>query len=357
MTLTTDLAAQDDRAAEPRVDPGWVALHVYYSSNSNPLLEEMVKPLVDRLRSQGLIDGWFFIRYWMEGPHIRLRLHPRDPADRELVLALAGEAVGAYMRHRPALYRLDPQVLGPLYKDMFLMEYTEEDWTRTYGENGTMPMQDTNTWDLRDYEPEYVKYGGPRGVRIAEGHFERSSDLVLELVASTNMHVRNIVFGLAVQVMTVTTAVFLGERAEMASFLRMYQRVWEGTFLPQDSATRDGFESNYLAMAPALAERLGTLQAAVAGEDASRLSGFLRPWYEHCTDLRAQVADACARGELVFPTDYGRGDRVTSRDLPTCLRSLLVPFLHMTNNRLGVSIVDEVYLAHLLARTMDAAEQ
>ena len=34
------------------------------------------------------------------------------------------------------------------------------------------------------------------------------------------------------------------------------------------------------------------------------------------------------------------------------LPRLLAPYLHMTNNRLGASLLDEVYLAHLLTRTV-----
>jgi hypothetical protein len=336
----------------PAVDPDWIAFHIFYSSSSNPLLEELVAPLVDELRAEGLVSGFFFLRYWMEGPHIRFRLRPTAPEHRERVEGLVGSAVDAYLARRPALYRLDPEVLGPLYKDMFLMEYTEDDWARRFGEDGIMPMQPTNTWAVRDYEPEYEKYGGVHGVRLAERHFEESSDLVLELVRSTNMHVRTVMFGCALQLMAVACAELLRDREDVGAFLRMYQKIWEGTFLAEDSATKDGFEANYQSMAQGLADRLGPVVAAVLDGDGE-LSGFLGRWHDSCRRVRVEIEEHARAGLLVLADGYPAGQRSVVTDPEACLRSFLVPFVHMTNNRLGVSIVDEVYLSHLVVRTLE----
>lgn len=339
---------------ESPVATDWIALHIFYSSNSNPLLDECVNPLVAQLREEGLIDGWFFIRYWMEGPHIRLRLHPRDPDDRAVVLARAQEAAETFIKTRPSLYKSDPSVLGTLYKDMFLMEYSEAEWEEKYGADDAMPMRESNTIAELPYEPEFVKYGGPRGVRLAEGHFEKSSDLVLRLVGTTNLHVRNVMFGLAVQLMTVSTLTFLPRPEDGVQFHEGYQTMWETTMLAKNSPTRDGFETNYQEMAADLHERLSSVRHAIESGHPETLPGFLGDWAVHLAQLRDRVLEATEAGDLVFPERIIEGDRLVTRDPAVTLRTMLVPFIHMTNNRLGVSIVEEVYLSHLIARYLDS---
>lgn len=352
--MTTSTTLDPATLDEPAVAQDWVALHIFYSSNSNPLLEECVQPLIDALREEGLIDGWFFIRYWMEGPHLRLRLHPRDPQDRAVVLARARHAAETFIKTRPSLYKSDPTVLGTLYKDMFLMEYSEADWEAKYGTDGAMPMQESNTVAEYPYEPEFVKYGGPHGVRLAEQHFEQSSDTVLRLVATTNLHVRNVMFGLALQLMAVSTLTFLPRPEDGTRFHEGYQTMWETTMLAKDSPTRDGFETNYQEMAGPLGERLSAVRSAIEAGRPESLPGFLGDWAVHMAQVRDRVLTATEAGELVFPERILEGDRRVTTDPEVTLRTMLVPFIHMTNNRLGVSIVEEVYLSHLLARHLES---
>lgn len=351
-TAPLDPAALD----EPPVATDWIALHIFYSSNSNPMLEECIAPLITRLREEGLIDRWFFIRYWMEGPHLRLRLHPTDPADRAVVLARAEDAAREFIKTRPALYKADPDVLDTLYKDMFLMEYSEADWEEKYGTDGAMPMQESNTLAEYPYEPEYLKYGGPRGIRLAEEHFEHSSDLVVRLVSSTNLHVRNVMFGLALQLMTVSTLTFLPRPEDGATFHDRYQTIWETTMLAQSSPTRDGFEANYQEMAEPLHERLSTVREALESGRPESLPGFLGEWAVHLAQLRDRLVRATEAGDIVLAEHYTEGDRVVASDPQATLYTMLVPFMHMTNNRLGVSIVEEVYLSHLLERYLESLQ-
>src|SRR5215218_9452764 len=94
----------------------WISVHVFYSSNGNPLLADGVAPLVARLRARGLISRYFFIRYWLGGPHVRLRLLPAEAAGADEVKAVAEADLRAFLARRPALYEVDRKVLTPLYR-------------------------------------------------------------------------------------------------------------------------------------------------------------------------------------------------------------------------------------------------
>jgi hypothetical protein len=70
----------------------WFALHIFYGGDENSLLLEAVRPTLQRLRSDGAIDLYFFVRYWNGGPHVRVRVQCRWSArdvERELECGIA----------------------------------------------------------------------------------------------------------------------------------------------------------------------------------------------------------------------------------------------------------------------------
>lgn len=108
------------------------------------VLVEALAPLVRQIRSEGIADGWFFIRYADPDFHIRLRLRG-DPA------ALAGDAL--------------PRLRA-----------TGEDLLR----RGLITKVTYETYDR-----EVNRYGGFHGIELCEAIFGADSDAALELVAST----------------------------------------------------------------------------------------------------------------------------------------------------------------------------
>ncbi|MFI7230555.1 thiopeptide-type bacteriocin biosynthesis protein [Nonomuraea angiospora] len=323
----------------------WVALHVFYASDANPIVVEAVRPLVRRLRQDGLIGGWFFIKYWQEGPHLRVRFKPVSPAAREEVTRRAVNAIEEFLRRRPALYETDSEALGDLYKKMYLAEYGEESWNEQYGADGRMPFRPNNSIALLPYEPELGRYGGEAGIRIAEWHFEQSSDLVAQLLATSNVHVRPVLLGSAAQLTLITAYTFLEEDSAVRRFFQRYRAFWEEAYQEPSSEQHGAFDRSLELTRDTFAPRLDRIRALAAGE--AEPSGMERTWLAHCRELRARVLAAAGRGELVFPG----GGTPGPEDLATVLLS---SYIHMTNNRLGASILDEVYLSYVVERILDA---
>src|SRR5688572_3809253 len=154
-------------------DGEWQAIHIFYAAAPRPMLTDCVAPLVHDLRGRGLIERYFFINYWLEGPHVRLRLKPVNAAATAEVLRTAEEAIAGFLARRPALYEMDSDYQA-FSQRMFRLEYGEQEWIARYGHDGTAPIQPNNSYGMRQYEPEYDKYGGPDGVALAEWHFEQS---------------------------------------------------------------------------------------------------------------------------------------------------------------------------------------
>lgn len=344
MTTTTtprELIAESAGAGD------WLAMHIYYAASPRPLLAQCIGPLLDDLHGDGLLAGHFFINYWLEGPHVRLRLRPATPRATEQVRARAEAAVSAFLQRRPALYSVETGFLSDLYNQLFEMELEDVDRDRYVGPDGKMNVRPNNSFAYQPYEPEFGKYGGPAGVALSEWHFRHSSDLTLEAVRTLNLHIRTVVLGTATQLMMVMAACFLPDGEELAAYLERYHRFWRRTFAGTDLVD---YGSSY-ADTPGLAARFDAIRAGIATGDLDGLPAFLARWARHSLELRERATALAQAGQLVFRSvDRTRDEVVT--DAAEARFRLLSPYLHMTNNRLHITIRDEAYLSAMLARAL-----
>lgn len=330
------------------VDKNWISAHIFYSSNPNPLLVECVAPLVEKLRAQDLIARYFFIRYWLGGPHIRLRLLPTAGVTEQAVKDVVEPEVQAFLSRRPALYEIDTAALAPIYKRLYFAEYGPDAFTAEFGEDGELPFYPNNSLHYVAYEPEVQRYGGLAGVDLAERHFEVSSNIVLRLSRDTNIHIRSIMFGHAIQLMIQTCYGFLEDDARVSAFFQHYMDFWQGSFGQNinnnSNRLMPRFIRKYDRVAHKLQKRVADIRAFVQARPASSGTEVERMWSEHIRELRASVSTLFAAGQIELPE---------VEDEAGAFRSLLRGYIHMTNNRLGVNISDEVYLSYLLRRAIE----
>jgi len=125
-------------------DPGseWLFAKLYCSpSHADRLLLDFVQPLVADIMSVGAANLWFFVRYGDPRWHLRLRFHGDPAALRDHILPTLGRMAEPCQRQ------------GTLWRVRF-----------------------------ERYEPEVARYGGPRGIGIAERFFQFDSELCLKLL-------------------------------------------------------------------------------------------------------------------------------------------------------------------------------
>lgn len=345
MTTTTPAAPAATGAG------AWQATHVFYAANPRPMLLQCVRPLVAELTADGLLANWFFINYWLEGPHVRLRLRPTSPAAEAEVRRRTHAAIDRFLTERPALYEVDSGFLNDFYNTLFEIEFPGTERTPYLDERGRMNLRPNNSRSAEPYEPEYGKYGGPAGIELAEWHFRHSSELVIDAFATKNLHLRTVLLGTSAQLMMVMSGTFLPDRDDLAGYLDSYYDFWHRAFPGTGFIGTDEYDRNWTAMAPGLTARFAAVRAAVADGPEGRLPAFLAGWAEHCAELRDRARRLAADGDLVFRSwDGERDERVT--DPAAALPLLLSPYMHMTNNRLHVTIQDEAYLSHVLGRCL-----
>lgn len=327
-------------------DSEWISFHVFYAANANPFLATAVGPLIARLRSDALITKWFFIRYWIEGPHIRLRLLP-TPGAADRVRSIAEESIAIFLEKRPALYEDDRDASGDLYKSMFLAEYGEPVWNETYGENGSMPFRANNSVHEIEYEREFTRYGGAAAIVLAESHFEFSSDEILVTLHDTNVHLRTILLGQAVQQTLLLCYSVLKSNEAVAAFLERYRKMWETAYSEPSDSQHDKFDASFERMRTDFVRRAEHIRdVANKGSDVDAIPTELR-WVDHAETLRTQLEQLHDKGSM----DFG-GRQID--DFEDALSVLLSSFVHMSNNRLGASILDEVYIAYVTCKAIEA---
>jgi thiopeptide-type bacteriocin biosynthesis protein len=327
----------------------WISIHIFYHGDQNYLIVNCIAPLVEELREQGLIRRYFFIKYWVEGPHVRLRFLPARDADVEKLKWLAEQAITSFLQRRPALYSLGYDTFAPIYKNMFVGEYGEARWKEVYGDDGVMPLRPNNTFDYIEYEPEFFRYGGAEGVELAEWHFEQSSDTVIGLLRGINVSVQSILLGRSIQLaLPFFYGVFETDERVLHA-LDQYIATWLGRD-PQQSHRINQYEKKYQRMSTMLVQRIEKIRAYMLDEHSlARRTETEENWKKHIVDFRLQMQKLYTENKLTAAFESPQASSFTLDDVYHYLQS---SYVHMTNNRLGVSIPQEVYIGYLLKRTL-----
>ena len=245
---------------------------------------------------------YFFIRYQEGGYHLRIRVH------------------GQSRRMRQQLRQTLTRTLEPQLKRGAQLAFAR-------------------------YEPELGKYAGRIGNALAELHFGSSSDVaVMALRAAPGQRMR-----IALQLLQETLEAAELEPQQQIDWCQAYYLYWGGQFRLLRAALNQD-KAQYLAQAQAIRASLevsthkpAVRECLIAWADVVR---------RDCQWLR----EAERRGELLDPMRERDPLHQDFRD-PLTLLSLLPNFVHMLNNRMGVTIRQEMRLSYCLLRELARRHQ
>ena len=287
-------------------DPLWLTAYLFfeghvYGEAADRVLREVVAPLVEACRPDAV--RWFFLRYAEEGSHVRLRFFAPSSVLEETIWPRVAEAAAS---------------------SELVVRSTRE-----------------------RYEPEVERYGGPWGLALAEELFHRQSETALALLEKIEPGTRSKRLGKGLLTMLVLLFLYRGERPAAADLARRY-----GT----------GYLKAWAEDAEKQEHWLRTFQEAF-DRQADRLAGYVTSAWEALESggeltpeldaYRRDMEDVARRLRELF--DQGRlrlGER-TAADWDECVRWIVPSYIHMMNNRLGVSIQEESYLSVLIAGTLE----
>lgn len=273
------------------------------------LLTEVIGPVVEGLADAGRSPMWFFIRYWLHGPHLRLRIagldaDGADSVERDIASLLAKAVSSSAVPADDAGYQRAAALIAAA------------------GEAGSPidpgHLRPSGVYRER-YEPEWERYGGAALMPDSERLFHASSTTALRICRDRDPGEGTM--GLGLQALAVGCGAL---RTDPVGFLITTRDLW----------------SQWLA-----AGRPGVDAAAIdraARKDAARLASA-RP------SLRAAVDGACPARWQPWMYAVHTAMRAWRRALdPPAVRRVFGSHLHMMENRLGVKAGAEAYLAAVL---------
>lgn len=297
-------------------ESGWLNYHLYYHQDLGPAIDHFVRPLVIGLLRSDWIDGFFFVRYGLGGPHIRLRLHPRPGASALVAEAAEGQA-RSFLATRPSTSNLTQLSILRVNQQLLASDPNEID-DSVYPDNTFLPFP---------FRPEIERYGGPELWGDSLDFFVLSSATVLELLREHAGEPRSRHVMLAFRALAGQALSFARDDEDLIVLLRYAVDLWGGR-MPQAMEKADRVLTEKRKIFDQLFEReldlfLNRPGAAVAAREKAR----------------TQLNEGARRLAWII-----RGaDRSVHQRIGTSQ-------LHMTANRLGLSNAEEVFLSQILTR-------
>ena len=304
----------------------WLAGHIFfnahiYTPECDRVVLDVAEPFLRRCQREGWIDGHFFIRYSELGPHVRFRVH----GDPEVLENTVWPALEEHVRS--------------LHPDAVM------------GAPDGSPLEGETTAKVThlariEYEPETERYGGPDGVRLAERFFEVSSEASYALLHKTGTE-RSSRLGKGLLSMVVLVHTFATSREHATEFAHQYGINYLRSLVRDEegrSAWLGAFGSGYEQQAETLTTYVTEVWERL--DEGDELSEALDAYHAGLLQVRDEFRALLDQQRLLFrgETPFTSWEQAVS--------GIVSSYVHMHNNRLGVSIQEESYLAYLIMRAM-----
>ncbi|MGW8390008.1 thiopeptide-type bacteriocin biosynthesis protein [Pseudoduganella sp. HUAS MS19] len=304
---------------------GWRSIHLFLAdpARADAFLLEVIAPCMDELCACGQAASWFYIRYWEQGPHLRLRVRDMPAAPYAQLLSR--------LRAQLAHYVAASQAWPLAYPDDMVFERPDVDAVaRRWLPQGT----------VREiaYVPELQRYGGAQALAISERLFALSSALALRVVAASPDPNARRSRGLLLT--SVALAAASGERASLLRFLRQMQATWQA-ILGEVGSLRAAAQ---LVSPIQRARYLALIEHLQAGRPAP--PGIAGEWWAHIQQAIAGWRALARRGLLQCPLSGQAA--IDAPGQARAIAALLDAHIHMMNNRLGLSPEIEYWYACML---------
>lgn len=265
----------------------WHTWHVvYYQPDKDALLLSGLKPLLQRLSTEGLLERYALRTRWRQGPRVIVDLWPRPEREEELARRFESE-LGAWVAAHPSHSDVTPEQMLAQHRQLAALEQEPEALEPLHPDNSVLRMP---------YQPPYHGVG-PVTERMAQEFYAEATPLLLEMMERSRdgKHPRqDFIF------QALLSLVMLNENPRYAHFsLRSHCEVFLQRFDSRQEL-RGKLEAY-------VAEHQGQLLRSVEqapryvrgeGEDA-----LLRSWVALCARMRQTLAEQAAAGELTMPSE------------------------------------------------------
>lgn len=358
-------------------EASWHSLHVHHHDEAAEpaLILDAVRPAFAAVRPR--VRGCWFGRHWLRGPHLRLNFRTDEATWRDRVRPVVEGVVTDYLRAHPSSVTLDRAALAPVHERLAELEM----------EPGPLhPWVADNTVVERPYDHRLQVLGSLRAGELVADFLSDTTDLTFRMYERLRTAPLSV---LALDLMwTTAAAAAIPFEAGGAPIERgvLSLRSHADAFLSRTNdpaAFRTRFDERFHRQEAALSARLREVEAALPEPEGTDATGsgatgsgaaFVREWARAVRRHQRLAQPLLASGEVSMggaalaprmPTrqlsefhtlllsDHGHRDFLVDDAWFASFR-LVMNYLYLHLNRLGLAPVDRGLLCHLAARTVES---
>lgn len=273
----------------------WCSAHLFYDGSLDVLLIKGVKPFIEQYEDS--IKSWFFIRYMEKGQHIRFRVLPKVGQSDFLKIKIHTHFQFFFQQYPSKTQHYNTEVF-PNHSIQFI-----------------------------DYHAEVERYGGDLGISIAELYFHKSSNFIIHYIDEQTDNEQSILTAMIMNLYLV-----LAYSTVEIPFI--FQTIYENWRLYNEQQLNlskkeiiTQFESIYNQSAALINEIVGL----IINENitaTSEIEGF-------------DILKKEALETIIL---------LKNTTLTKPISEIIKSYIHLNNNRLGISNFDESLIAYLILR-------
>ncbi len=325
----------------------WLAAHIYFQGNVNQFILEVVKKIRDHVLKDHLATNYFFIRYWEKGQHIRLRFLGKPDI-------LENEVKNVIEEYSADFFKRNPIILS---KNNAVSESSRI----------SADSLETNKVYYFEYLPEIERYGGDKGILIAEEQFELSSEVVLSLLSRFENKLgdwddSSIAF--AVQLHLAVLNCFGFDKTDVSEFMSIIMNDWIPSIKqPLKSTDRenyndmndDSLNAYIISLFEIQSEKVEPILKPFIEEFWSSLEmnfkyeeDWLNMWINGLNKIHNRYKVNIDENIIIPELRHKYNGPLSDEKYK--IGYILKSHIHMTNNRLGVLNHNESYIAFLIKK-------
>lgn len=290
----------------------WISVHIYYAGPLEEVLQRLINPFVNSF-PRDFSFRFFFIRYYEDGAHIRFRIKVEAAMDEEKV----------------------KQNLFTMADDFFSS-------SSCYGKNEIHEIE---------YKPELSRYGGAKGIEVAEKLFHYSSEILLHIISEKDWNFKRAI-GVSLQMHIIFLFHFFDHPEEVKKFLLFGHR---SRTLSSREDLSDTAEQDVNSAIIEQEEAYGKQKIKINQvfdaflEILKGKGSFENSYFDRWNEVVKETAADFKRHQrdIISNTDVLPNDSLLDAD-EIKKWIILESYMHMNNNRLGILLKNESYVLYIL---------
>ncbi|MEU5208784.1 thiopeptide maturation pyridine synthase [Streptomyces sp. NPDC020742] len=352
-------------------EASWHSLHVHHHDEATEpeLILRAVRPAFAAV-APFVRDAWFG-RHWLRGPHLRLNFRTDEQAWCERVRPVVTGVATDYLRAHPSTVRLDEAALAPVHERLAELEMEPEP---------LRPWVADNTVVERPYDQRLHVLGSLRASELVAGFLADTNDLAFRMYEQLPANPLSV---LALDLMWATAAAAAIPFEDGSAPIErgvLSLRSHADAFLSRTNdpaAYRTRFDERFRRQEAALGARLREVEAVLAEPEGADATGsgvpYVREWARAVRRHQRTAQPLLVSGEVSMggaalaprmPTrqlsefhrlllsDHGHRDFLD--DAWFASFRLVMNYLYLHLNRMGLAPVERALLCHLAARTVES---